>query len=80
MFLGVENGLGISVVVSLFLVLNEMAHPHIDVLGKLPGSVLYRNAKLHPDAEQYDGLIVCSIGAPMYFANTEYIREVSQNS
>jgi sulfate transporter 4 len=75
MFLGVEIGLGIAVMVSLLLVLYESAVPHTAVLGRLPGSTVYRNVKQYTEAERYDGIVAVQIDAPIYFANTLSIRE-----
>eukprot|EP00980_Cylindrotheca_fusiformis_P030104 scaffold24377_cov132-Cylindrotheca_fusiformis.AAC.2 len=75
MFLGVEIGLGIAVIVSLLLVIYESAVPHTAVLGRLPGSTVYRNIKQYPEAERYDGILAVRIDAPIYFANTLSIRE-----
>lgn len=75
MFLGVEIGLGIAVIVSLLLVIYESAVPHTAVLGRLPGSTVYRNVKQYPEAERYDGIVAVRIDAPIYFANTLSIRE-----
>lgn len=75
MFLGVEIGLIIAVVLSLLIILFESAYPHTAVLGRLPGSTVYRNVKQYDDAEQYEGLVVCRIDAPLYFANTQYVRD-----
>jgi len=80
MFLGVEIGLMIAVGLSLLLVLYESAYPHTAVLGRLPGSTVYRNVKQYPKAELYDAIVLCRIDAPIYFANTQYIREVSASS
>lgn len=75
MFLGVEIGLAIAVSVSLLLVTYESAYPHTAVLGRLPGTTVYRNIKQYPDAERYDGIVLVRIDAPIYFANTQNIRE-----
>lgn len=72
--LGVEMGLAISVGVSLLLIIYESAFPHTAVLGRLPGSNVYRNVKQYPQAERYDGLVMVRIDAPIYFANTDNIR------
>jgi sulfate transporter 4 len=77
MFLGVEVGLMIAVGLSLLLVLYESAYPHTAVLGRLPGATVYRNIKQYPEAEQYAGIVLCRVDAPIYFANTQYIRDVS---
>jgi sulfate transporter 4 len=75
MFLGVEVGLMIAVGLSLLLVLYESAYPHTAVLGRLPGATVYRNIKQYPEAEQYAGIVLCRVDAPIYFANTQYIRD-----
>jgi len=75
MFLGVEIGLGIAVGLSLLLVLYESAYPHLPVLGRLPGTNVYRNIKQYPNAILYPGIVICRIDAPIYFANTQNIRE-----
>jgi len=75
LFLGVELGLGIAVGLSLMLVVFESAYPHTAVLGRLPGTTEYRNIKNYPQAERYNGIVVVRIDAPIYFANTQNIRE-----
>jgi sulfate transporter 4 len=75
MFIGVEVGLGIAIGVSLLIVLYESAYPHTSVLGRLPGSSVYRNVKQYPEAERYDGIVLMRIDAPLYFANAQNIRD-----
>lgn len=75
LFLGVELGLGISVGISLLLVIFESAYPHTAMLGRLPGTHHYRNIKQYPDAEQYDGIVLVRVDAPIYFANTQHVRD-----
>jgi sulfate transporter 4 len=72
--LGVETGLALSVVISLLLIIYESAFPHMAVLGRLPGSAAYRDIKQYPKAEQYDGIVIVQIDAPIYFANIDSIR------
>lgn len=42
MFAGVEIGLAIAVGVSILLVLYKTGFPHMAVLGRLPGTTVYR--------------------------------------
>ncbi len=35
----------------------------------------HRNVKQYPDAEQVDGILIVRLDAPLYFANTRFIRE-----
>jgi sulfate transporter 4 len=75
MFLGVEIGLGIAVGVSLLIVIYESAYPHTIVLGRLPGTTVYRNVKQYPETERYDGIVMVRIDAPIYFANVQNVRD-----
>jgi len=75
MFLGVEIGLAIAVAVSLLIVIYESAYPHTSVLGRLPGTNVYRNVKQYPQAERYDGIVMVRIDAPLYFANMQNVRD-----
>jgi sulfate transporter 4 len=75
MFLGVEIGLAIAVGVSLLIVIYESAYPHISVLGRLPGTSIYRNVKQYPQGECYDGIVIVRIDAQLYFANAQNVRD-----
>jgi len=75
MFLGVEIGLTIAVAVSILLVIYESAYPHAAILGRLPGTTVYRNIKQYHEAERYHGIVMCRIDAPIYFANTQNVRD-----
>jgi len=75
MFFGVEIGLGIAVCMSLLMVIYESAVPLTSVLGRLPGTTVYRNVKQYPAAERYNGIVAVRIDAPIYFANTQMMRE-----
>ncbi|CAL1374436.1 unnamed protein product [Linum trigynum] len=75
LFLGIEIGVLIGVGVSLAFVIHESANPHIAVLGRLPGTTVYRNVQQYPEAYTYHGIVVVRIDAPIYFANTSYIKD-----
>ena len=44
MFAGVEKGLAIAIGLSVLIVLYKTGFPHIAVLGRLPGTTVYRCA------------------------------------
>lgn len=75
MFLGVQIGLGIAMVISILLVIYESAYPHTAVLGRLPGTSMFRNIKQYREAERYDGLVIVRVDAPLYFANAQNVRD-----
>lgn len=45
------------------------------VLGRLPGTTVYRNVKQYPEAYTYNGIVIVRVDAPIYFANTSYIKD-----
>jgi sulfate transporter 4 len=39
------------------------------------GTSVYRNIKQYPDAEEFDGIVVVRVNAPLYFANSQNVRD-----
>ncbi|XP_039800798.1 sulfate transporter 4.1, chloroplastic-like isoform X2 [Panicum virgatum] len=72
---GIEIGVLVGVGFSLAFVIHESANPHIAVLGRLPGTTVYRNILQYPEAFTYNGIVVVRIDAPIYFANISYIKD-----
>ncbi|CAI7867292.1 unnamed protein product, partial [Closterium sp. NIES-54] len=64
-----------QVALSLVFVIHESANPHMAVLGRLPGTTVYRNVKQYRDAYTYRGVVILRIDSPIYFANVDYIKE-----
>ncbi|XP_065872954.1 sulfate transporter 4.1, chloroplastic-like isoform X3 [Euphorbia lathyris] len=75
LFLGIEIGVLVGVGASLAFVIHESANPHIAVLGRLPGTTVYRNTLQYPEAYTYSGIVIVRIDAPIYFANISYIKD-----
>ncbi|GAQ79180.1 sulfate transporter [Klebsormidium nitens] len=74
-FLGIEVGVAIAVGLSLVFVIYESANPHMAILGRLPGTAVYRNIRQYPDAITYPGILIIRIDAPMYYANVSFIKD-----
>lgn len=75
LFLGIEIGVLVGVGASLAFVIHESANPHIAVLGRLPGTTVYRNVEQYPEAYTYNGIVIVRIDAPIYFANISHIKD-----
>ncbi|XP_012072943.1 sulfate transporter 4.1, chloroplastic isoform X2 [Jatropha curcas] len=75
LFLGIEIGVLVGVGASLAFVIHESANPHIAVLGRLPGTTVYRNVKQYPEAYTYNGIVIVRIDAPIYFANISCLKD-----
>lgn len=39
------------------------------MLGRLPGTNVFRNVKQYSEAQQYPGILTVRIDAPLYYAN-----------
>ncbi|KAK1271178.1 hypothetical protein QJS04_geneDACA019985 [Acorus gramineus] len=75
LFLGIEVGVLVGVGFSLAFVIHESANPHVAILGRLPGTTIYRNVQQYPESYTYNGIVIVRIDAPIYFANISYIKD-----
>lgn len=76
MFAGSEIGLAIAVSSSVLVVIYQSAFPQIAVSGRLPGTNTYRNIKVYPEAETYNGIVIVRIEGPLYFANSQHAQDI----
>ncbi|XP_007050523.2 PREDICTED: sulfate transporter 3.1 [Theobroma cacao] len=74
-FANVEVGLVIAVAISLLRLLLFVARPKTLVLGNIPNSTIYRNVEQYPNTNNVAGVLILEIDAPIYFANSSYLRE-----
>ncbi|CAL2263174.1 unnamed protein product [Prunus armeniaca] len=65
-----------KVAISVIRVLLFVARPRTFVQGNLPNSPVYRNVEQYPNASNVPGILILEIDAPIYFANTNYLREM----
>lgn len=75
MLAGVEIGLGVSVGLSLIIVIYKTAFPRITTIGRIPDTTIYRSRNLYPDAEIIPGIMMLRIDAPLFFANIEGVSD-----
>jgi high affinity sulfate transporter 1 len=73
--LGVLQGIGVAVTVSLLDVVRRAWHPHDAVLGHPRGVTGYHDVQRYPDARQVPGLLLFRWDAPLFFANADTFRE-----
>ncbi|XWS36333.1 hypothetical protein CRYUN_Cryun20dG0076100 [Craigia yunnanensis] len=74
-FASVEVGLVIAVAISVLRLLLFVARPKTFVLGNIPNSTIYRNVEQYPNTNNVPGVLILEIDAPIYFANSSYLRE-----
>lgn len=73
--LGILEGIGIGVLISLGIVIHRSSYPNIVMLGRLPGTDHYRDLERHPEGLTQTHTIIVRIDASLYFANIPYMKE-----
>ncbi|NND34969.1 MAG: solute carrier family 26 protein [Saprospiraceae bacterium] len=73
--LGIELGVLIGVILSLSMVIYRTSIPHVAILGKVPGTTLYRNVSRFKNLEEREDLLIFRFDAQLYFANLNYFKE-----
>lgn len=75
LLLGIEQGILTGVAASLLWFVVRTTRPHFAVLGRLPGSRVFRNVDRFPHAETCPGILVVRMDAQFYFGNVSFLRE-----
>ncbi len=71
--LGVEEGILLGVVLSLAVLVWRSSHPHMAVVGRVPGTEHFRNVDRH-QVETLPGLVALRIDESLYFANAQALE------
>ncbi|KAK4441645.1 Sulfate transporter 3.1 [Sesamum alatum] len=74
-FASIEVGLVLAIGLSILRVLLFVARPRTLVLGNIPDSKVYRSVDQYQNANNVPGILILEIDAPIYFANSNYLRE-----
>jgi high affinity sulfate transporter 1 len=81
---GVLAGVVIGVFLSLGWLIYVSANPNMPVLGRKPGTQVFRSVEEYPDGEIYPGLLVMRFDAGLYFASSDALedrlRELAQDA
>ena len=72
--LGIEEGVLIGVVFSIFMVIYRSSRPHMAVLGQLPNTDYYRNVDRFENAIQSEGILIVRFDAQLYFGNVHVFK------
>ncbi|PIN24779.1 Sulfate/bicarbonate/oxalate exchanger SAT-1 and related transporters (SLC26 family) [Handroanthus impetiginosus] len=74
-FANIEVGLVLAIGLSILRVLLFVARPKTLILGNIPDSVVYRSVDQYKNTNNVPGVLILEIDAPIYFANSNYLRE-----
>lgn len=75
LILGIKEGIGVGVGLSLLMVIFRTSKPHIAVLGRIPNTNFFRNSERFKDVEVHKEVLILRFDSHLYFANTNYFRE-----
>lgn len=73
--LGVETAIFMAVGLSMVWFVIKTTRPHYAILGRLPGSKVYRNVKRQPEAETDDNILAIRFDAQFYYGNVSFLKE-----
>ena len=73
LFIGIKEGILLGVTLSVIMLLYRSARPKYSVVGKIPGTTIYRNVSRYK-TEQNPHLLVFRFDAPLHFANADYFK------
>lgn len=73
--LGIEEGIGIGVLLSLVIVIYSSSMPHYAEAGRLGSTKNFRNIKRYPDAIIEKEILIYRFDSNLFFANTQHFRD-----
>jgi MFS superfamily sulfate permease-like transporter len=79
LWLGVLDGLLVSIGASLFMTLRGLAQARVAVLGRLDGSHDFVDIRLLPSAVEEEGMLILRPEAPLFFGNVESLMKQVQD-
>ncbi len=73
LFIGIKEGILLGVSLSVIMLLYRSARPNHVVIGRIPGTSIYRNVHRYKTEDEPD-VLVFRFDSPLHFANAEYFR------
>ena len=76
LLLGTLKGILVAIVVSLVVLAQQVANPPLYVLGRKPGTNVFRpRSAEHPEDEEFSGLLLLRVEGRIFFLNARRIGE-----
>ena len=77
---GVIEGIGVAIILSLGAFVSQAWRPYRAELGRIRGLRGYHDLSRHPEGERLPGIVIVRFDAPLFFANggifDDYVRRV----
>lgn len=75
LFLGIQLGIGIAVLLSLVFLIHESVTPQISILWRLPHTHVYANIKTTTHGSFVPGVLCLRVMGSVYFGNCTYLED-----
>ena len=75
LLLGILKGVLLAALISMLLLIQRVARPHVARLGRVPGTHRYSDLARHPDNEVVPGVLIVRVEASLLYFNVSHIRE-----
>ncbi len=75
LFIGIQQGIFIGVILSLIVLVYKVSNPHMAIVGKIPGTNLYRNVERFSNVELDPEVLIVRFDAGLFYANADYFRD-----
>jgi len=75
LLIGIQEGILLGVVASMFHMLYKYSRPSVAELGILPGTRLFKNLERNPEAKPINGLMILRVDASFSFINADFFRD-----
>jgi SulP family sulfate permease len=75
LLLGILKGVLLAAAVSLLMLLAGASHPHVAMLGRIPGSRRYSDLERHPDNESIPSVLVFRVEGSLLYFSCDYVRD-----
>jgi high affinity sulfate transporter 1 len=72
---GVLTGVVIGIGLSLVWLISVATRPHMPLLGREPGTQVFREIREHPADEQFAGIIVVRLDGGLFFATADALED-----
>jgi len=73
---GLLRGVMIGAVISLVQLLRVASHPHVAVLGRVPGTRRFSDRNRHPDNELISGVLIFRPESGLVYFNIDHVCEI----
>ncbi|MDH3269809.1 MAG: solute carrier family 26 protein [Gemmatimonadota bacterium] len=80
LLLGIEEGILVGAALSVTVLLQQIAQPHVARLGRLPGTDHFRNLARHSDARVEEGMAILRVDASLFYGNAEAFRDEARHA